>query len=1698
MGLGGLDSCMYISRENVMNFTCKPSTLSRPARELIEPQHTEGIPVNRTYRLVWNRALRVLQVASELTRAPGGGGATGEGCSQLPSQRPLARACAVGLALMIAGAALPVWAACTTSTTQLCGIDGGNGGAGTTSGYAGAGGAGAISSGAYANSGGTGSSSNPSYTAAARGQGANGSGGAAGGLGPSANNGYPHTSGGGGAGGGLGTQGNGGGGGGGGPYNYGGGGGGGGGGVGQFVSGTTFANPGHIYGGNGGNGGNGGFVYGSGYGGGGGGGGAGIYAAVGSSLTSSTGTTVHGGNGGNGGGGYNAAEGGGGGAGVAGKGFSLSNAGSIYGGVGGNGGGPVSDGGYGGAGGAGGIGIAGSSLTLTNTGSIQGGAGGAGANDSNVGGAGGAGGAGAALSKSTLTNSGYISGGSGGIAGTAGTSGATGLGGVGVIGTGGVTIINSGTIAGGLSGDESTRADAVDFSGGGNTLELDAGYNFIGNVVSTSGITNGGDTLALGGNTDASFDISQIGSEFVGFNQEQKLGSSTWTLTGNASNQNWQVLDGTLQLGDGTSYGYLDAGGNGAAVSVAATGTLNVMSDFYVDARSGDNGGSGQSNVGGTAGAGGNTGVNDGGVGGYKVPGGTGLGLNGSGGLGGSAGLGGLGGVGSGGGNGGAGLASSYSGSRAAGGGGGAGGGLANNGLGGGGGGGYEAGAGAGGGGGGGGLGLSLAGNATNAGGIYGGRGGNGGSGHKYGNSFPIVAGGGGGGGGAAVLMTSAVSLTNSGTVTGGTGGYSSKYAGGGGGGTGVAMSAGGSLINSGTVKGGRGGYGGGDGGAGVAVAALGSGYATVNNEAGGIIAGGEGACAFSCNSGSQTVASKGGTGLLSLGNLDLTNAGTIIGGNGGNGSASVPLPFATGSTTGGVGGNGLSAGGTGNSPTSSNSGVIAGGIGGRGGFAYEATGGTGGAGGVGASLSGFTLTNAGSIYGGTGGLGGGNKYGTNNKYIGNGGTGGTGGAGAMLTNGSTLTNSNSIYGGNGGNGGYGNRGAGGVGGAGGAGVVIGNATLINSGSIYGGAGGVGGTASSGYAAGASGLGGAGVVGTGGANVFNSGTIGGGMSADGSTHADAVDFSGGGNTLTLESGYKFVGNVVSTSGATSGGDKLALGGSVNDSFDLANVVSTAAPYAGTTQFAGFNRFGKSGTSTWTLSGSANFAGGTEVQAGTLLVGDASHPDTTLGGTVTVDSGATLGGHGTIGGLDAFGTVSPGGSIGTLHVTGDATFESGSTLSAEAAPDGSADLLDVGGNVSIKGGTVQVQAQAGTYPTYITYTLVNAAGGVSGQFAGASDNLPYLDAVLTYQSNAVVLWLVRNDISFAASGQTPNQYATATGTTSAAVNAGFNSPLFLSLLPMDAATRNAAFDQLSGELHASQQTARVDDSRFVREAMDQRLREGGTGALDAWAHVWGHWGSVDGDGNAAKLSNNGDGLLVGADLPVGTQARVGFTGGSARNSLSVQDRNSWGRTTSDWLGVYGGFGNGPFALRAGVAYAWDRIPVNRDVEFSGVSERLSSNAIGNTLTGFIEGAWKIHTTSGDYEPYLNLAHVRLSTDATTEVGGDAALHAFGERENVSFSTLGARGSWQFGGTELHGGLGWQHAFGDTTPQRTMQFASSGDAFTIYGVPVAQNAAVVNFGANWKLTPNMKLDASYNGQWANSAKDQAAKLSLDVSF
>ena len=188
------------------------------------------------------------------------------------------------------------------------------------------------------------------------------------------------------------------------------------------------------------------------------------------------------------------------------------------------------------------------------------------------------------------TAAGIIQGGAGGAAGAAGagttpgTAGAGGAGGVGVVGSG-LTIINSGTIAGGLASDTVTRANAITFTGGVNSLTLQSGFSILGNVVAVSG---GTDTFALGGATDSSFDTTQIGTQYQNFTAFNKTGASQWTLTGTPGQATpWVISDGTLLAGAATNVfgatsaitvntpGILDLGGfNQTIGSLAGSGTV--------------------------------------------------------------------------------------------------------------------------------------------------------------------------------------------------------------------------------------------------------------------------------------------------------------------------------------------------------------------------------------------------------------------------------------------------------------------------------------------------------------------------------------------------------------------------------------------------------------------------------------------------------------------------------------------------------------------------------------------------------------------------------------------------------------------------------------------------------------------------------------------------------------------------------------------------------------------------------------------------------------------------------------------------------------------------------------------------------------------------------------------------------------------
>lgn len=628
------------------------------------------------------------------------------------------------------------------------------------------------------------------------------------------------------------------------------------------------------------------------------------------------------------------------------------------------------------------------------------------------------------------------------------------------------------------------------------------------------------------------------------------------------------------------------------------------------------------------------------------------------------------------------------------------------------------------------------------------------------------------------------------------------------------------------------------------------------------------------------------------------------------------------------------------------------------------------------------------------------------------------------------------------------------------------------------------------------------------ANIVDNGTLIFNQNFDAS-YGSVISGSGsftktGSGTLTLTGANTYSGGTIISAG-TLQGDSNSLQGNIVDNAALSFQQNVTGSFAG--NITGTGSLTVSGSGTLILDGN-NAVGSTTVQSGTLEVGDSNTPSATLGGDVNVLAAATLRGHGTIdGNVTNAGTIWPGGSIGTLTIHGNYTQTSGGTLNVDATPQGQASLLAVSGTATIQGGSAVVLAQNGSWAPRTTYTILTAGQGVTGEFAAATSSLTFLTPVLGYSSNSVTLTLERNGLNFGSVAQTPNQVATA----AAVETLGFNSAVYNALLMTDAATARHALDQLSGQIYASTRVALIDDSRYVREAINGHLLGTDNGAngqratdangVTVWTSGWGHWGSNNGNDSASRLQANGSGLLVGADAAIGDFARIGAVAGSGQDSARVDALASSSHTTATHLGFYGSIDAGQFRLLAAGTYAWQSISTNRAIDFYNFSDVESSRYHANTSQVYADGSYALMTGRTYLAPYINVAHVLLQTDAAHENAGAAALNVNASTTSVSYATLGLRGAFAIdaqGGLRLHTGLGWQKAWGGGTPTSAVQFESGSAPFSVSGVPIARSAGVADVGLSMALSPSFVADVSYDGQFAGRAKDQAASMKLSWTF
>lgn len=791
-------------------------------------------------------------------------------------------------------------------------------------------------------------------------------------------------------------------------------------------------------------------------------------------------------------------------------------------------------------------------------------------------------------------------------------------------------------------------------------------------------------------------------------------------------------------------------------------------------------------------------------------------------------------------------------------------------------------------------------------------------------------------------------------------------------------------------------------------------------------------------------------------------------------------------------------------------------------------SGGAGGGGGGAGLLSSanVTIQSGAAVVGGAGGA-----------TTGSIGGGGGGGVAVILSGPGTVTNSGTLTGGNGGRAGGGGLGQSGVAGSGGEGVWLsGGGTLVNltDGVITGG---TMPTQTQLNAAFPKPAGGVGVVGNN-ASVVNAGTITGGknwvVGGSGGGIADAIQFIGGVNSLELQAGSTITGNVVAFSAA----DTLKLGGATNSSFDVSSIGSTA-------QYQGFGVFEKTGTSTWTLTGTSTQATPWSINQGTLALDSAISLTNTsftidnsgalqLNGSntnsiVAINAGGMLQGTGTVGATTVHtgGVVSPGTSVGTLNINGAYTQEKGGVYQVAVDPTSSASSrIAVNGAATIQNGAIidVTKTNSAPYVMGARYTVITATNGVSGTFDVTGDSQLTAFYGLASLSDANGFYLeVKQTQSLGDVATTPNQGAVAGGLESAGTGNAANTAV-LNQASNDAA--RVALNELSGEAFASSQSAMLENGHFARDAVDDRLTDAltchadgspsdaatGASPVDAtcgtssghqtgWARSFGDWGHIAGDSNASRLSTSVGGLFVGADIPVFDTWRAGVLAGYSHGTYEIGSQNASVESDDYHVGLYGGRQWGPLSFHTGATYTWHDISGDRHVSMPGFSDHVSSNYHADTAQVFGELGYRIDLGHASVEPFANIAYVNQHTQGFDESGGADALHVGNQNMNTGFSTLGVRGSTaiSFRSTEIlvTGSMGWRYAVGDVTPTVSESFAG-GSTFDISGIPVGRNEALINVGLGARITRNATIRISYDGQYASGVTNQGVMGTIDIAF
>lgn len=566
----------------------------------------------------------------------------------------------------------------------------------------------------------------------------------------------------------------------------------------------------------------------------------------------------------------------------------------------------------------------------------------------------------------------------------------------------------------------------------------------------------------------------------------------------------------------------------------------------------------------------------------------------------------------------------------------------------------------------------------------------------------------------------------------------------------------------------------------------------------------------------------------------------------------------------------------------------------------------------------------------------------------------------------------------------------------------------------------------------------------------------------------------------------------------------------------------------------------------TLTGPQFYSGPTTVDGGMLLV----NGSIATSNLTTVSSGGVLGGTGTVGttAIGNGGTLMPGlpGTAGgTLTVAGNLTMTPGATYLATVSP-AAASLTGITGTAQLDG-TLKAFGTGGAFTSGAKYTVLTAAGGLANSFAGltVAGSFGSMAPTLGSDANDVFLTLTPADLpSHLPAGASQNAINLANAITS--VNIGTPPLAFQNLFNLPAPLLQTALAELSGEAATGGQKAALDITNDFMNILfnpyaGNRGADGGFGPMAyappatlgtaadrddsenilgyakanprpkpfqplvslgssaAFQPHWSAWGSAYGGqatvgGNAAagsaETTTTVAGYAAGLDYRTDPDTVMGFALGGGSGNWSLGNGLGGGRSNVFQIGGFASKRIGVAYVSAGLAYGAHWLSTSRTVTVAG-ADILNADFLASTLSGRLEGGYRIETRDFAVTPYGAVQVTAFSTPAyseTADAGTPAFALSYAGRNFAATRT--ELGGWADKRLRLPDGnalvlrarLAWAHDFNTDQSAQAVFQTLPGATFTVGGAVPTADSALVSFAAEYFLTGGWRVGGRFDGEFS----------------